>query len=49
MTVIQAARRALKELTGQGFGPDEGADRRARARDADAWRKWWKENANTPK
>jgi hypothetical protein len=39
--VIQAARRALTELTGEDFGPDEEAGRIGRVRAAAAWRKWW--------
>jgi HEAT repeat protein len=44
VAVIQAARTALKELTGEDFGPDEEAGRRGRASAATAWRKWWKEH-----
>ncbi len=42
--VIQAARKSLKELTGEDFGPDEEAGRDGRTRAAAAWRKWWKEH-----
>jgi HEAT repeat protein len=44
VAVIQAARTALKELTGEDFGPDEEAGQRGRASAAAAWRKWWKEH-----
>jgi hypothetical protein len=44
VAVIQAARTALKELSGEDFGPDEEAGRRGRASAAVAWRKWWKEH-----
>jgi hypothetical protein len=44
VAVIQAARTALKELSGEDFGPDEEAGRRGRASAAAAWRKWWKEH-----
>lgn len=47
--VIQAARRALKELTGEDFGPTEETGRRGRTSAAAAWRKWWKEHADAPK
>jgi len=45
--VIQAARKALKELTGEDLGPDEEAGRRGRA--SAAWRKWWKEQSDSRK
>ena len=41
--VVQSARAALTELTGEDFGPAGDADRRGRATAAAAWRKWWKE------
>ncbi len=41
VAVIQAARRALTELTGEDFGPDEEAGRRGRASASAAWRHWW--------
>jgi HEAT repeat protein len=47
--VIQAARAALIELTGEDFGPAKNADRRGRAEAVAAWRKWCKEQAGTPK
>jgi HEAT repeat protein len=49
MVVIQAARQALKDLTGQDFGPEEEAGRGDRERAAAAWRKWHKEHAGAPK
>jgi HEAT repeat protein len=49
VAVIQAARTALKELTGEDFGPDEESGRRGRASAAAAWRKWWKEHADSRK
>ena len=49
VAVIQAARRALKDLTGQDFGPEKGADRRARASAVDAWHKWCKDHADSQK
>ncbi|HEY7153537.1 MAG TPA: HEAT repeat domain-containing protein [Gemmataceae bacterium] len=49
VAVIQAARTALKELTGEDFGPDVEAGRRGRASAAAAWRKWWKEHTSEPK
>lgn len=41
--VVQSARLALTELTGEDFGPASDADRRGRDEAAAAWRKWWKE------
>jgi hypothetical protein len=49
VAVIQAARTALKELTGEDFGPDAEVGRRGRASAAAAWRKWWKEHPSEPK
>jgi hypothetical protein len=43
MAVIQSARVALTELTGEDFGPTSDADRRGRAEAITAWRNWWKE------
>jgi hypothetical protein len=47
--VIQAARVALTELTGEDFGPSTDADARGRADTVAAWRKWCKENAQPTK
>jgi HEAT repeat protein len=41
--VVQSARMALVELTGQDFGPSRDAGSSKRADAAAAWRKWWKE------
>jgi HEAT repeat protein len=49
MDVVQSARLALKELTGQDFGPSSDAGSRKRADAADAWRKWWKERPDKQK
>ncbi len=49
VAVIQAARRALKELTAEDFGPDEEAGWRGRASAATAWRHWWQENQDSQK
>jgi HEAT repeat protein len=49
VAVIQAARTALKELTGEDFGPTEEAGRRGRTSAAAAWRKWWKEHQDSRK
>lgn len=47
MTVVQSARVALTELSGEDFGPTSDADRRGQAEAVAAWRKWWKERQNT--
>jgi hypothetical protein len=47
--VIQAARAALIELTGEDFGPTKDADRRGREDAMAAWRKWCKERFGTKK
>ena len=39
--VVRAARAALKSLTGQDFGPANGATPEQRKTAADAWRAWW--------
>ena len=49
MEVIQTARVALTELSGQDFGPKSDADRVGRAEAAAAWRKWWKEHQDGQK
>jgi HEAT repeat protein len=49
MDVVQSARMALKELTGQDFGPSSDAGSRERADAAVAWRKWWKERPDKAK
>ena len=46
MDVVQTARVALTELTGEDFGPSSDADRSGRAEAVVAWRKWWKEHPN---
>jgi len=40
--VVQAARRALHDLTGRDFGPEAGAGPGAHARAAAAWYDWWR-------
>ena len=49
MEVVQSARMALKELTGQDFGPSGDAGSRKRADAAQVWRKWWKEHQDRQK
>jgi HEAT repeat protein len=49
MAVVQSARVALTELTGEDFGPTSDADRRGRADAVVAWRKWWKEHQDKQK
>jgi hypothetical protein len=49
MAVIQSARVALTELSGEDFGPSSDADRRGRAEAVAAWRQWWKERHDKPK
>lgn len=49
VAVIQAARTALKELTGEDFGPTEESGRRGRISAAADWRKWWKEHQDSRK
>jgi HEAT repeat protein len=44
MDVIQSARAALTELTGEDFGPLRDDDSRRRAAAVTAWRKWWDEH-----
>ena len=39
--VAQAARAALKDLTGKDFGPEKGAADVDRAAARDAWKAWW--------
>ena len=46
MDVVQSARVALTELTGEDFGPTSDADRRSRSEAVAAWRGWWKERQN---
>jgi HEAT repeat protein len=45
--VIQAARAALTELTGEDFGPSAAASAAGRAEAVAAWQKWCKEHAGT--
>jgi hypothetical protein len=40
--VVQAGRQALKELTGQDFGPEAGAGPGEHARAVAAWYDWWR-------
>lgn len=49
MAVMQSARVALTELSGEDFGPPSDADRRGRADAVAAWRKWWKERQDKQK
>jgi hypothetical protein len=43
--VERAAHAALKELTGQDFGPPAGADRTERARAVASWNVWWRKQS----
>jgi hypothetical protein len=49
MEVVQSARVALTELTGEDFGPTSDADRRSRTEAVAAWSKWWKERQSRQK
>ncbi|HEY7308061.1 MAG TPA: HEAT repeat domain-containing protein [Gemmataceae bacterium] len=49
VAVIQAARKALMELTGEDFGPTEEAGRKGRASAAADWRKWYEEHPRESK
>jgi hypothetical protein len=49
MAVVQSARVALTELSGEDFGPTSDADRRGRGDAVAAWRKWWKERHDKQK
>jgi hypothetical protein len=49
MAVVQSARVALTELTGEDFGPTSDADQRGRGDAVAAWRKWWKERQDKQK
>ncbi|MHB1421873.1 MAG: prenyltransferase/squalene oxidase repeat-containing protein [Gemmataceae bacterium] len=40
--VAEAAHRALKDLSGQDFGPNSGASREERVQAARQWSEWWK-------
>jgi peptidoglycan/xylan/chitin deacetylase (PgdA/CDA1 family) len=40
--VVRAAHEALRGLTGQDFGPADGADAGVIALSADAWLRWWR-------
>jgi hypothetical protein len=42
-TVVQAAHAALRQISGQDFGPELDASPAERAVAVDAWRKWWKQ------
>lgn len=49
MDVIQSARQALTELTGEDLGPPRDAPRLRRAEATAAWRKWWKKQQEEQK
>jgi hypothetical protein len=49
MAVVQSARVALTELSGEDFGPSSDADRRGRGEAVTAWHKWWKERQDKQK
>jgi HEAT repeat protein len=49
IVVVQSARVALTELSGEDFGPTSDADRTGRADAVAAWRKWWKGRQDKPK
>jgi hypothetical protein len=49
MAVVQSARIALTELSGEDFGPTSDADRRGRGDAVAAWHKWWKERQDKQK
>ncbi|HTU19160.1 MAG TPA: HEAT repeat domain-containing protein [Gemmataceae bacterium] len=49
MDVVQSARVALAELTGEDFGPTRDADRSDRGKAVSDWRKWWKGNQGRTK
>jgi hypothetical protein len=46
MDVVQSARVALTELSGEDFGPARDADRSGRSDAVAAWRKWWANQAS---
>jgi hypothetical protein len=43
-TVLQAAHAALRQVTGQDFGPELDATRAERTAAVEAWRNWWKQH-----
>ena len=45
--VARSAYAALKDLTGQDFGPAADADDAARKRATEEWQAWWKKNGTT--
>jgi hypothetical protein len=45
--VARSAYAALKDLTGQDFGPAADADDAARKRATDEWQAWWEKNGTT--
>jgi hypothetical protein len=45
-TVTQAARAALKELSGKDFGPSASASRTERREAAGKWRDWWRKESS---
>lgn len=49
MEVVQSARVALTELTGEDFGPPNDTDGHGRGEAVAAWRKWWKEHQSRQK
>jgi hypothetical protein len=44
--VARAAHVALKELTKEDFGPEEGAGREEMEKAVNAWKDWWKKNGS---
>jgi hypothetical protein len=48
MPVTQAARRSLKAMTRQDFGPEPEATRAECISAMKAWKSWWKKNGGTP-
>jgi hypothetical protein len=47
--VVQTARAALRALSGEDFGPGEGAGRDEHRRAVAAWREWWRGRQAAPK
>jgi hypothetical protein len=45
--VAEAAHQALKDLSGQDFGPKSGASREERVQAARQWSEWWKTQEGT--
>ncbi|HEY7424038.1 MAG TPA: HEAT repeat domain-containing protein [Gemmataceae bacterium] len=44
MTVMHAAKAALRSLTGENFGPDDDTDSKGRIEVIKKWRAWWAEH-----